>query len=124
MPHKKSRSPFRGADHRTIAAMRSLTRATSAWERALGTPDQYLEPRVDLWVYEVLRFSTIQRTRDRSLNRWRQMPHFEQSMAVYRDQHLKQYDRRAWENMKLRAEVERLRQMVEGPVAEKEMTSW
>ena len=102
---KKPRSPLRGARRPEIAALRALTIACLHWERALGTPGQYLEPEVPWWALSALGFGSIERARTRRLTRWQRMPHFPESHAVWLDQHLKQYDRKAWEMQQLRTVV-------------------
>lgn len=108
MKHK-ARSPLHHATRSDIAAIRALVTADLAWERALGTPQQYLRADVPIAALMHLPHSISLRAQDRSIRRWQRMPHYEQSHATYLDQHLKQYDRSAWEQKQLRAEVKSLR---------------
>lgn len=108
---RKPRSPLRGMSHDDLARLRSCVRETLNWERALGTPNQYLEPVYKTFVHE-LRFSLIEQVKDRSYRRWRKAEHFPESHRVHRDQHMQKYDRRAWELNQLRAELDGYRAMV------------
>lgn len=106
---RTTRSPLHRASRTDISALRELITARLAWERALGTPNQFLYAGEPLSALMRLPFATVERIRDRSRGRWALMPHFEESLAVYRDQHLQRHDRAAWEQKKLRTAVEKLR---------------
>lgn len=106
---RKTRSPLHGATRGDLASLRALISSRLAWEAALGTPQQYLHPDEPLFALTSLSFATVEKIRDRSRNRWQQMPHFHESYEVYRDQHMQTYDRAAWEQKQLRLEVEKLR---------------
>lgn len=109
---RKTRSPLHGASRADIAALRALITARRAWERALGTPHQFLHADEPIGALTNLPFSVVERIRDRSNGRWARMPHFEESLEVYRDQHLRRFNRQAWEQKQLRLEVEKLRHEV------------
>jgi len=64
-------------------------------------------------VLQQLPVGTILRADRRRFARWARAPHYEQSRAVYEDQHLKKFDRAAWVQKKLSAEVAELRAAVE-----------
>lgn len=102
---RKLRSPLHGARAQHIAGIRALIRAQLEWEKALGTPGQFLHADEPIDALMALTYSTVEHIRERSLRRWQQAEHFDQSYAVYLDQHLRQHDRRAWETAQLRAEV-------------------
>lgn len=106
---RKLRSPLHGATRNDIAALRAVIAANLAWERALGTPQQYLHPDEPIQALTSLSFHTVDRVRERSRRRWQQAPHFLESWAVREDQWLKQHDRRAWEQKQLRREIAGLR---------------
>lgn len=106
---RQTRSPLHGVNRGVVAALRAYVVAQLHWERALGTPEQYLEPDAPFWARELLSWQTVERIRQRSLRRWVRMPHHDRSRAVHSDQHMKRYDRKAWEAKQLRLEVEGLR---------------
>ena len=109
MRTKTTRSPLHSAARSDIAAMRALITARLRWEAKLGTPEQQLHADEPIAALTRLSFGTVERIRDRSRGRWQRMPHFDQSFATYKDQHLREYDRAAWEQQRLRLEVEKLR---------------
>ena len=106
---RHNRSPLHGVNRQIVSALRAYVAAQMHWEHALGTPDQYLEPDAPFWARELLSWQTVERIRQRSLRRWVRMPHHAESRAVYEDQHMKRFDRKAWEAKQLRLEVEGLR---------------
>lgn len=105
----KIRSPLHRASRSDVRAMRELIVSRLAWEAKLGTPQQQLYAAEPIAALGQLPFSTIERIRDRSMVRWQRMPHFDESYTVYKDQHMRTYNRAAWEQKELRREVERLR---------------
>ncbi len=105
---RKPRSPFRGMSRDDIARLRSCVRETLNWERALGTPNQYLEPVYRSEVYE-LPFRLFEHVKDRSVRRWQDAPHYAQSRLVYEDQHMQRYNQNAWEKRQLTKQVRALR---------------
>lgn len=107
--NRKPRSPLHGATRNDIAALRALIVAHLRWEADLGTPQQQLHPNEPVNALASLSFGTVARLHERSYSRWARMPHYEESRAVWRDQHLYRYDRAAWEQKKLRDEVTTLR---------------
>lgn len=106
---RKPRSPFRGASRNDIAELRALIVSQLAWERALGTPSQYLQPDRDGIDLEQIPYRSITRVTDRSRERWERAPHFSQSYSLWCDQVLKHENRTAWEAKQLREEVAGLR---------------
>ena len=106
---RKTRSPLHGASRADIAALRALIVSRLAWEKTLGTGRQQLYADEPMTALTHLGFGTVEQVRDRSRGRWARMPHFEQSYATYKDQHLYRHDRAEWEQKQLRLEVEKLR---------------
>lgn len=106
---RRTRSPLQGASRSDIAALRAVIVANLAWERALGTPAQYLSPDEPIEALMSLSFRTVDVIRQRSVRRWEGTAHFEQSRAIREDQWLKRYSRSAWEQEKLREEVAGMR---------------
>lgn len=129
MPRRSPRSPLHGLSVREVRALHLLVRAHQHWERALGTPRQYLEPRETAEMWDNLSYQTLHRVRDRFIDRWKRSAHYDQSRQVYSDQHLQRYDRAAWEAKQhakqarktqqeyaaLRAEVAALRALIPDP---------
>lgn len=109
---KKNRSPLHGARIRDIAALRAVVAANIAWERALGTADQYLHADEPIAALTRLSFATVDQVRARARRRWAQAPHFGTSYKLYLDQHLYRYDRKAWEYRQLSRQVAELRAQV------------
>ena len=103
------RSPFWLASRKDIKALRALVTAVRHWERALGTPEQYLQVDWPAWAVSRLGYRAGLRVEDRAIRRWTRAAHYEASRAVYRDQHMYRYDRAAWESKHLAAEVGTLR---------------
>ncbi|SDH48349.1 hypothetical protein [Microbacterium sp. 77mftsu3.1] len=102
---RKPHSPFRGATEQQLAALRACIVATQHWERALGTPEQYLERKLPMMVFDNLGFSVPLRVERAAIRRWEASAHYPQSRVVYDDQHMQKYNRRAWEVNQLRREL-------------------
>lgn len=106
---KRNRSPLHGASRRDLAALRALVTSHLEWESKLGTPGQILHADEPISAITQLSFYVVDRARARSTRRWKAMPHYEESRAVYEDQHLRRFNRAAWEQKQLRTEVGALR---------------
>lgn len=109
---RKPHSPFRGATEQQLAALRACITATQHWERALGTPEQYLERKLPMIVFDNLGYSARARIEQAALRRWQAAPHYSRSRAVHDDQHMQRYNRKAWEVKQLRLAVTAAEQTV------------
>jgi hypothetical protein len=94
----------------SVRALRLLVRAHLHWERALDTPRQYLEAHETAEMWDSLGYQTLHRVRDRFVDRWKRSDHYERSRQVYADQHMRRYNRAAWEAKQHAAEARKARQ--------------